>query len=56
MTERLCAYDQDNHDLRGKPTPEYVALYEQWGQGEIGIIVLGESFIFLLQPVVLLVI
>ncbi|KAL7416323.1 NADH oxidase [Mrakia frigida] len=41
MTERLCTYDQDNHDLRGKPTPEYIELYEQWGKGAIGIIVLG---------------
>ena len=43
MTERLCTYDQDNHDLRGKPTPEYEELYRQWGLGEIGIIVLVSS-------------
>jgi len=42
MTERLCTYDEVNHDLRGKPTPEYIELYEQWGKGAIGIIVLGE--------------
>lgn len=42
MTERLCTYDKENHDLRGKPTPEYLAVYEKWGQGSIGIIVLGE--------------
>ncbi|KAL7416326.1 NADH oxidase [Mrakia frigida] len=41
MTERLCTYDKENHDLRGKPTPEYLAVYEKWGQGSIGIIVLG---------------
>lgn len=40
MTERLCTYDQDNHDLRGKPTPEYVELYRQWAEGAIGITVL----------------
>jgi hypothetical protein len=28
-------------DERGKPTPEYIRLYEEWGQGAIGIIVLG---------------
>lgn len=42
MTEELCTYDQDHPELRGKPTPEYIELYEQWGQGDIGIIVLGE--------------
>ncbi|GAA5994756.1 NADH:flavin oxidoreductase/NADH oxidase family protein [Rhodotorula paludigena] len=41
MTERLCTYDQDNLDERGKPTPEYEHLYKVWGEGKIGVIVLG---------------
>jgi 2,4-dienoyl-CoA reductase-like NADH-dependent reductase (Old Yellow Enzyme family) len=41
MTERLCTWDDTNLDECGKPTPEYLRLYEQWGQGEIGVIVLG---------------
>ncbi|GAA6035118.1 hypothetical protein JCM8097_006369, partial [Rhodosporidiobolus ruineniae] len=40
MTERLCTYSQDNLDERGKPTPEYIKLYEEWGKGAIGTIVL----------------
>lgn len=31
-TERLCTFDQDNLDERGKPTPEYIKLYEEWGK------------------------
>lgn len=41
MTERLCSYDQDDLEARGKVSPEYVKLYEEWGKGQIGIIVLG---------------
>jgi 2,4-dienoyl-CoA reductase-like NADH-dependent reductase (Old Yellow Enzyme family) len=41
MTERLCTWSDDNLDERGKPTPEYERLYEEWGKGEIGVIVLG---------------
>ncbi|GAA5880378.1 hypothetical protein JCM1840_006196 [Sporobolomyces johnsonii] len=41
MTERLSTYDQDNHDERGKPTPLYENLYRVWGEGRIGVIVLG---------------
>ncbi|POY71493.1 hypothetical protein BMF94_5806 [Rhodotorula taiwanensis] len=41
MTERLCTFDQENLDERGKPTPEYIKLYEEWGKGKIGVIVLG---------------
>lgn len=32
QTERLCTFDQDNLDERGKPTPEYLKLYEEWGK------------------------
>lgn len=46
MTERLCTYDDNDLDARGKPTPEYVKLYEEWGKGEIGVIVLVCGFHF----------
>jgi hypothetical protein len=36
MTERLCTWDDDNSTECGKPTPEYLHLYEEWGQGQIG--------------------
>ncbi|KAJ9112636.1 hypothetical protein QFC19_000656 [Naganishia cerealis] len=41
MTERLCTYDDNDLDARGKPTPEYVKTYEEWGKGQIGVVVLG---------------
>lgn len=41
VTERLCTYSDDDHNERGKPTPEYLELYRVWGEGEIGTIVLG---------------
>lgn len=41
MTERLCSYDHDNLDERGKPTEAYRKLYEEWAKGGTGIIVLG---------------
>ena len=41
MTERLCTYSDTDLDERGKPTPEYIKLYEEWAKGETGIIVLG---------------
>lgn len=40
MTERLCTYSEDVQ-TRGKPTPEYIKLYEEWAKGGTGIIVLG---------------
>ena len=41
MTERVCTWDDKNLDECGKPTEEYRRLYELWGQGGIGTIVLG---------------
>jgi len=41
MTERVCTWDDTNPDERGKPTPEYIHLYEEWGKGAIGTIILG---------------
>ena len=41
MTERLCTWDEENFDERGKVTKEYLEIYRQWGIGEIGTIVLG---------------
>jgi hypothetical protein len=40
MTERLCTYDDNDLDARGKPTPEYLKAYEEWGKGQIGVVVL----------------
>ena len=41
MTERLCTYDKKDLEARGKTTAEYEKLYKVWGEGEIGVIVLG---------------
>lgn len=41
MTERLCSYDQAKLDERGKPSKGYVHLYDEWGAGGIGTIILG---------------
>ncbi|KAM0750961.1 FMN-linked oxidoreductase [Meredithblackwellia eburnea MCA 4105] len=43
MTERLCVWSDDDNDadLRGQPTKQYLELYKQWGQGGIGTIVMG---------------
>jgi 2,4-dienoyl-CoA reductase-like NADH-dependent reductase (Old Yellow Enzyme family) len=44
MTERLCTFnDEDPTDLesRGQVTKEYEELYRVWGEGQIGVIVLG---------------
>ena len=41
MTERLCTWDEANPDACGKPTEEYFRLFELWGKGGIGTIVLG---------------
>ncbi len=41
MTERLCVYSPHDLTRHGKPTPEYLRLYEEWGKGNIGTIVLG---------------
>lgn len=34
MTERLCSWAEEA--VRGKPTAEYLQLYETWSAGEIG--------------------
>lgn len=43
MTERLCEWSDDPKDFNnlGKPTPEYLELYRVWGQGECGILIMG---------------
>ncbi|GAA6005645.1 hypothetical protein JCM10207_005281 [Rhodosporidiobolus poonsookiae] len=41
MTERLASYDQENLDKRGIPSEAYNHLYKVWGEGKIGVIVLG---------------
>lgn len=41
MTERVCTWDAENPLNRGIPTDVYKKLYEEWGRGEIGVIVSG---------------
>lgn len=38
MTELVCEWSTDEAlaDDRGKPTPEFLRIYEDWGQGGIG--------------------
>jgi hypothetical protein len=38
MTERLCAWsDPALSEENGKPTPEYLRLYEKWGEAQLGV-------------------
>lgn len=41
MTERLCTWQDGQPTTSGQPTEEYIRLYKEWGQGGIGVIVLG---------------
>ncbi|GAA5896673.1 uncharacterized protein JCM6883_006976 [Sporobolomyces salmoneus] len=41
MTERLCSFSMDQPETRGRVSKEYIKLYEEWGKGKIGVIVLG---------------
>ncbi|RVX67421.1 hypothetical protein B0A52_08774 [Exophiala mesophila] len=47
MTERLCQWNAEGEDIsnRGVPTPEYLHLYKRWGEGNIGIIVSGNTMV-----------
>lgn len=41
MTERLCTWDPNNREECGKPTAGYINAYKRWGEGQIGVVVLG---------------
>ncbi|EIM19493.1 FMN-linked oxidoreductase [Wallemia mellicola] len=44
MTERLSTYNDDpNPKLRGIPTQALIDLYKEWGQGQIGLIIAGNT-------------
>ncbi|TIA68745.1 hypothetical protein E3P92_03894 [Wallemia ichthyophaga] len=44
MTERLSTYNQNpDPKLRGIPTQALIDLYKEWGQGEIGLIIAGNT-------------
>jgi len=48
MTERLCYWPEDHVEHpegRGVPTKEYTELYRRWGEGQIGVIVLGNLMV-----------
>ncbi|MBE7181282.1 MAG: NADH:flavin oxidoreductase/NADH oxidase family protein, partial [Terriglobus roseus] len=47
MTERLCTWNKPDEPLnkRGMPTPEYKLLYQRWGEGNIGMIVSGNTMV-----------
>ncbi|KAJ2984307.1 hypothetical protein NQ176_g48 [Zarea fungicola] len=47
MTERLCSWNKDGEDIsaRGFPSEEYLHLYKLWGEGDIGIIVSGNTMV-----------
>ncbi|ETI29214.1 hypothetical protein G647_01667 [Cladophialophora carrionii CBS 160.54] len=47
MTERLCYWNKEGEDIsaRGVPSPEYLHLYKRWGEGNIGIIVSGNTMV-----------
>jgi 2,4-dienoyl-CoA reductase-like NADH-dependent reductase (Old Yellow Enzyme family) len=47
MTERLCHWNAENEPIsaRGYPSEEYKLLYQRWGEGQIGIIVSGNTMV-----------
>lgn len=48
MTERLCYWPEDHMEHpegRGVPTEEYIELYRRWGEGQLGVVVLGNLMI-----------
>lgn len=48
MTERLCYWPEDHMERpegRGVPTQEYIELYRRWGEGQLGVIVLGNLMV-----------
>lgn len=48
MTERLCYWPEDHmehREGRGVPTKEYIELYRRWGEGQLGVIVLGNLMV-----------
>lgn len=47
MTERLCHWNSENEPIshRGFPSKEYTHLYQRWGEGEIGMIVSGNTMV-----------
>ena len=47
MTERLCYWPKDDSPIsdRGVPTEAYTHLYRRWGEGEIGMIVMGNMMV-----------
>ena len=47
MTERLCHWNKPDEPIskRGFPSPEYENLYRRWGEGEIGMIVSGNTML-----------
>lgn len=46
MTERLSSWDPNNLSARGIPTPELIRAYQRWGEGELGLILTGNTMIF----------
>lgn len=56
MTERLCSWGENGALTNGKPTPEYLKLYEEWGAGAIGTIVLVRNPSFDLRAILTLLI
>lgn len=47
MTERVCRWNKPEEPIsqRGYPSPEYEHLYRRWGEGEIGVIVSGNTML-----------
>ena len=44
MSERLASFNAENELKRGEPPEELVHLYEVWGEGQIGMVLLLLDF------------
>ncbi|KAK7723170.1 hypothetical protein SLS57_004728 [Botryosphaeria dothidea] len=44
LTERMSSWDFKNVEKRGIPSKELINLYRRWGEGDIGVVVTGNTF------------
>lgn len=44
LTERMASWDAKNIEKRGIPSKELINLYRRWGEGDIGVVVTGNTF------------
>ena len=46
MTERLSSWSPTDFDARGIPSKNLINVYKRWGEGESGVILIGNTMIY----------